>query len=111
MSKIQIVIEIDEDLYNNMKSRYKYQNETDDNLSAFEKIGIAIKNGTPLPKGNGELKDADAIHKEIERLQSGIAKNGGAVNISRDQYKGMCYARGIINEALTIIKADKDSEE
>ena len=71
-------------------------------------VVYAIMNGKPLPKGHGDLKDVDAIHEEIGRLQSGIAKTGGAVNISRDQYKGMCYARGIINEAPVIIEADKE---
>ena len=71
-------------------------------------VVYAIMNGTPLPKGHGDLKDVDAIHEEIYRLQSGIAKNGGAVIINRDQYKGLCYARGIINEAPVIIGADKE---
>ena len=52
---MKLIIDISEDLYNNMKSRCKYQNETDNNLSVFEKIGIAVKNGTPLPKGHGKL--------------------------------------------------------
>ena len=67
-----------------------------------------LKNGNPLPKNHGDLKDVDAIHEEIYRLQSGIAKNGGTVIINRDQYKGLCYARGIINEAPVIIEADKE---
>ena len=99
---MQIVIEIDERYYTDIKDSEHCGNYSV--LYALE----AIRNGKLLPKGHGELKDVDAIHKEIERLQSGIAKNGVAVNISRDIYKGMCYARGIINEAPTIIKADKE---
>ena len=68
----------------------------------------AIRNGTPLPKGHGDLKDVDAIHEEIHKLQSGIGKDGGAVIINKDQYKGLCYARGIINEAPVIIESDKE---
>lgn len=45
---MKLIIDISEDLYNNMKSRFKYQNETDDNLSVFEKIRIAVKDGIPL---------------------------------------------------------------
>ena len=74
-------------------------------------VVYAIMNGKPLPKGHGDLKDVDAIHEEIYRLQSGIAKNGGAVIINRDQYKGLCYARGIINEAPVIIGADKEDDD
>lgn len=80
-------------------------------FETIEMLIRAFKNGTPLPKGHGNLKDVDAIHKEIERLQNGISKNGGQVHISRDQYKGLCYARGIINETPTIIEADGGGED
>ena len=104
MSKIELVIKIPEDSYKATCNGCMLPPDV-------ENVVNAIRNGTLLPKGHGELKDVDIIHKEIERLQSGIAKNGGAVNIRRDQYKGMCYARGIINEALTIIEADGGGEE
>ena len=64
-----------------------------------------------ISKGHGNLKDVDAIHREIERLQNGISKDGEQVRINRDQYKGLCYARGIINEAQTIIEADGGGED
>ena len=74
----------------------------------YRTVWEAIANGKPLPKGHGDLKDVDAIHEEIHKLQSGIAKNGGTVIVNKDQYKGLCYARGIINEAPVIIEADKE---
>ena len=49
---MQIVIDIDEDTYKYMQSRCKYQNKSDKGLSKFEEAGVAIKNGTPLPKGH-----------------------------------------------------------
>lgn len=50
---MQIVIEISEEEYNLMKEK-----------SMFGKVSDwkrAIKNGVPLPKGHGALKDADAL--------------------------------------------------
>lgn len=101
---MQIVIDIDDEVYSHAKD-YEHRLITPNESNILRD---SIANGTPLPKGHGDLKDVDAIHDEIGRLQSGIAQNGGAVNISRDQYKGMCYARGIINEAPVIIEADKE---
>ena len=96
MSKIQVLIEVDEEGFNNF---------VNDWVGATAMLR-AVSKGKPLPKNHGDLKDVDAIHEEIYRLQSGIAKNGGAVIIKKDQYKGLCYARGIINEAPVIIEAD-----
>lgn len=58
---MQIVIDIDEDTYRYMQSRCKYQNKGDKGLSKFEMAGVAIKNGTPLPKGHGDLIDRNSI--------------------------------------------------
>lgn len=56
------------------------------------KVWRAIQNGTPLPKGHGDLKDADAIMSIIkENLQI------------RPEF--------VIEHAPTIIEADKGEDE
>lgn len=105
MAKIQLVIELDEKLNEEAKEYYIWI-QSEKGFSPFKDIYEAITKGTIIPRGHGDLKDVDAIHEEIYRLQSGIGKNGGAVIIKKDQYKGLCYARGIINEAPVIIEAD-----
>ena len=62
---MQIVIDIDDDTYRYMQSRCKYQNKGDEGLSKFEEVGVAIKNGIPLPKGHGRLCDMDELVKNI----------------------------------------------
>ena len=101
MTKIQVLIEVDEEGFNKFVSDW---------VGATAMLR-AVSKGKPLPKNHGDLKDVDAIHEEIHRLQSGRDKNGGAVIINRDQYKGLCYARGIINEAPVIIESDGGEED
>lgn len=51
MSKIQLIVEVDEELYNAVKgSDYE-----------FEKSLTAIAHGTPLPKAHGRLIDVNSI--------------------------------------------------
>lgn len=80
MSDIELVIKIDEELYNYMQT-----NEYDKHLDKrFDyQIRFAVKNGTPLPKGHGNIIDVNDIK--------------GTVNIHID--------------APTIIKTDTKSEE
>ena len=80
---MQIVINIDDNLYNAlMKIK-----DSVESLHGFTKI---IANGTPLPKGHGRLKDIDKI------IRDGISKE------FCDWYDEMQYAQ-------TIIEADKEN--
>lgn len=101
MAKIQVLIEVDEEGFNKFVSDW---------VGATAMLR-AVSKGKPLPKNHGDLKDVDVIHEEIHRLQSGRDKYNGAVNVNRDQYKGLCYARGIINEAPVIIESDGGEAE
>lgn len=47
---MKIVIDIPEEIYIHLLARYKYQNTDDIGLSELDKVGVSIKNGTPLPK-------------------------------------------------------------
>ena len=53
---MQIVIDIDDWMYNEILRGIKYQG-----------LEYNIKNGTPLPKGHGRLIDADERRTEIDR--------------------------------------------
>lgn len=64
---MKLIIDIDEDTYKYMQSRCKYQNKGDKGLSKFEEAGVAIKNGTSLPKDH-ERKDN---HKEKQKTAAG----------------------------------------
>lgn len=60
-------------------------------------IGEAIKNGRPLPKGHGRLKDVDEL------------------DVTTDDYSGNdvldVVLKDDIDDALTIIEADRESED
>lgn len=61
-------------------------------LSHMDGMCKAIEEGTPLPKGHGRLIDADEIQFE---------------NTEFDTYNDYCIAFDAIDQADTIIEADK----
>ena len=69
------------------------------------KLALAVRNGIPLPKGHGRLIDADkAVREENSKLVNFETTN------TRD--RSYCrYARMILNDAPTIIEADKERNE
>lgn len=92
---MQLVIDIDEDTYRYMQSRCKYQNKGDEGLSKFMEAGIAIKNGTPLPKGHGRVIDESKITK-CEQVGL-IIKDGDTI-------------RCLKTDAPTIVEVDGGAE-
>lgn len=86
---MQIVIDIDDDLYVHL-----FDNGGN-NVMNMRRACVAIRKGTPLPKGHGRLID-----------ESDLIPNS-------DYEDGMFYAVsiGAINGAPTIIGADKESED
>jgi hypothetical protein len=64
------------------------------------KIGKAIMNGTPLPKGHGRLIDADELKKEYPH----------DTDCDYPVNTNCCVAESIDNSP-TIIEADKESED
>ena len=57
---MQIVIDIDEEVYKDIKNGKIYTSIYDVQMISV----VAVQQGTPLPKGHGVLKDADAIYTE-----------------------------------------------
>ena len=92
---MKLVIEIDEKYYESTKS--------DDLVEGTIMASLhAIRNGTPLPKGHGDLKDADYIINHICE--------------SKDCYKENCKGKQFMRcpdimwvaDAPTIIESDKE---
>lgn len=75
-------------------------------------IRKALKNGTPLPKGHGRLKDADNLKNELQAFHDFlISAWGGFKNMPHEDKRVadailQCIAQ-IVNDP-TIIEADKD---
>ena len=95
---MQIVIDIDEELYNYMQS--KLYDEHIDRRFDYQ-IRFAVKDGTPLPKGHGRLGDLSKIYVELNEAQIE----------GTEEYKGLGEAKQMICEAPTIIEADKAESE
>ena len=89
METVEVVIRINKDEYNFMKHFQE--------IKAFRGHYIAkqIVNGTVLPKGHGRLIDADKIQFE---------------NADFDTYGDYSRAFDAIDQADTIIEADKEAE-
>lgn len=66
-------------------------------------IGHAIKNGTVLPKGHGDLIDKENLVKAIEQKAKRL-KNLDTIN-------GLCGAVALAYEAETVIEADRETED
>jgi hypothetical protein len=62
-----------------------------------ENVVNAIKNGTPLPKGHGRLIDIDKLKQELINEEWITDNDGGGLE-------------NIVDEAPTIIEADKESD-
>lgn len=57
---MQIIIDIDDNLYTRL-----FDNG-DEYVADMRRACVAIRKGTPLPKGHGRLYDEKAIRKEIK---------------------------------------------
>lgn len=87
---MQVVINIDDAIY---KRTMVYKGEQfSDNDDLLGELITAVNNGTPLPKGHGDLTDKDTINLDEE-----------------DFYDGSDYVRAIeaVIDAPTIIEADR----
>lgn len=86
---MQIVIDMDENLYNAIKDP-----SIDSGYCANECYN-AVYCGTPLPKGHGNLKDEDDIYELLNSIN-------GTAELDK--------AFEAVEQATTIIKADKESK-
>ena len=91
--QMQIVINIDEETYTDIKKGKVYSSYRD----VPQESVLAIANGTPLPKGHGDLKDMGNLKYVFD--------------LTRDDsiYSGKDIERAI-KSMTTIIEADTESE-
>lgn len=108
---MQIVIDIPNSIYANLP---KIVNGS----IASKRILDCVKNGTPLPKGHGDLKDFQKMYADISNREE-LARQ----RVIDTPTNSPCYLRYVaqLNErtafremlfdAPTIIEADKEGEE
>ena len=96
MANIELVIKISEETYTHLLERYMYQNTNDIGLDDNVKVGVAIKNGIPLPRGRGRIGDLDALRKEVSSW-------------GMNDYEPSDFTDAI-DQADTILEADKEVE-
>lgn len=88
---MRLVIDIPDSIYNRI---------VEEDLKGI--MSNAIANGTPLPKGHGRLIDADALVYEHTIARS--TDDG-------HNWNELCVTKDQIDDAPTIIEADKGEEE
>lgn len=96
---MQIVIDIDEEVFNSVKMGMRY---TDD----VKNIMAQIENSTPLPKGHGRLIDANVLIKDM--------KNGINAGLLIDGYEEYTNINSVddcvfcVECADTVLETDKE---
>jgi hypothetical protein len=98
MADIELIVKIDADVYTRL-----FDNGIQDNEIATDDIcemARALRLGKPLPKGHGRLKDYDGIANRYSREVSITMSEGERLDL-------LC---GIVDDAETVIKADREAE-
>lgn len=112
MGKMQLTIEIDEEDYESIKNLDMVIFGRRNGKALQFRVINAIRNGKPLPKGHGALKDVDAVFNNNfpkANIEGDTLENMKAYPYWKTDITGL---QGILNEAQTIIEADKaESEE
>ncbi len=98
---MQIIIDIPEEVYNRCKE-YRLQ------CGEAEVLESAVARGNPLPKGHGRLIDAEKIANEVNALKDNWNRYGNEYENGR--YESYDYAVDTIEDAPTIIEADKEEQ-
>ena len=98
MADTELVIKIPENIIECAKSNSNYYP-----IYNFGKIWRAIANGTPLPKGHGELMDKNFV------IQAKITRDNNGVFDRTKGWNEACQA--IFENTPTVIEADKEESE
>ncbi len=106
---MKIVIDIPEEEYKLCKRQY--------DTECLDTLMIAVKYGTPLPKGYGRLGDLDKIWSELKELeeyyQAEFLKESNVIHESamNGRLYGFTNSKFIVQDAPTIIPADKENKD
>lgn len=104
----EIVIKIPDGAYNGC---LKLKSNEDHGMLGFCLIN-AVANGIVLPKGHGELKDANEILAKTHAMQKDLESNNDRIwAINKPKYKALAYANRFIIDAPTLVEADKGDTE
>lgn len=93
---MQIVIELNEEVYDEILNEIEHAEIAGVGLS---ELSIALKNGTPLPKGHGDLKDASKMIADLNTVR---------VDNYAETIEWTC---NVIDSYPTIIEADKEGRQ
>ena len=93
---MKIVIDISEEEYALCKKQW--------DTECLDTLMIAVKYGTPLPKGHGRIMDVDKIVKKMEEREEQLKDD-------RSMYETACVETALDIFGDTIIEADKDGGE
>ena len=91
---MQVVIDIDEKDYQNLKAKDKFN---DMYLNYYEKL---IINGTPLPSGHGDLIDTNGLKASMFCYMRDMNKSYEARYV-------MSVAKGLVDFQKILVKADE----
>ena len=103
---MKIVIDVDENVFTRL-----FDNGVDTSLEDRKAIDSAVRNGTLLPKGHGDLIDKSKIYKAIPAEED----NSTGMGMTREEMDA--YNEGIdamysrVQGAPTIIEADKGGKK
>lgn len=108
MANIELVIKVDERDVDFVRKNFKSTGYSFIPLHIQTEFVSAILNGTPLPKGHGDLVDrgtyCSALEDKIKNWDITSKKN-------HDKIHGISIAYNICNRLIPIIEADKEIEE
>lgn len=93
---MKIVIDIPEEVFDEIYNKNYYS------LKGKEALRVAVRGGTPLPKGHGRLKDVDAI----DPIKAPIAP----LTTEDTVHYEWVYMKSQIDQTSTIIEADKEGK-
>lgn len=96
---MELVIKLDDETYKEVMDRTEF-----DTLSLGVKVIEAVQNGRPLPKGHGDLIDAN-------ETISKICGNSCGCHLEECGRDIPCYSVTRIKSASTVIEADKEYKE
>ena len=98
---MRLMIDIPDSIYNRI---------VEEDLKGI--MSNAIANGIPLPKGHGRLIDAERLANGVNALKDKWYKDFNMNEYESGRYESYDYVETImIEEAPTIIEADKGEEE
>lgn len=97
--RMKLIIDINEEVYSDTIHDSEY-----DTLQLGITLKEIIKNGTPLEE-HGRLGDLDALKKEMQSYLDDCAKTSEYTRL------GFETAIAVVEDADTIIEADKENEE